>query len=149
MLKNITKKRVIILFTILSFVYAVWPVNIALKPENISKSKNYLIVEIYATIDIDFHILYDSQNRDIQYIKDDDRVKNSFLHFNGFKNDYMGNLNKYVIYTDAQNIEYSLNGNTLHISDYSIKILYPVRRNKSNSIYPNGCVLRFEQWFEM
>lgn len=148
-IKKINKKYIVLLFVILFLLYAISPATIAVKEENINKEKDYLIVEMYASTDVDFHVIYDSQNRDISYIKDDSRIKNAFLKFGGFKNDYMGNLNKYVIYTNAQDIEYLSVGNVLHINNYNIRILYPVKRDMPNNIYPKGCVLRFEQWFEM
>lgn len=140
---KINKKNI---WIIILLIYFILPANIALKESDIDKSKNYLIVKMYMSTDIDYKVLYDSIGRNISYIKDDCRIKNFFLNFSGFKNDELGNLNTYVIYTDDNTIEYFETYSILHIENYKIRIIYPVKRDLFNNIYPKWWVFKFEQW---
>lgn len=142
--KMIDKKKIII--CILFLIYIFFPSTIAVKSEQIDNNKNFLIVKMYMSTDIDFLVLYDSKNRDIKYIQDKNRLKNFFFNFGGFKNDEMGNLNKYVMYTDDDDVEYLETGNVLCVKNYKLKILYPIKRDLFDSIFPRWCVFNFEKF---
>lgn len=128
--------KIIILLLI---IYFISPIQIAIDGSKIDKNRNYLIVEMTAVTDCDFHILYDSQGRNINYVSDSNRVLHFFTKFTGFYGDIMGNLNKYVIYTDDNDIE----RNVLIVKDYDINILYPIKRDH-DLFYPNNMIFRFE-----
>lgn len=130
---------------ILLVIFLFSPAKIAINVEDIDKTRTYIIAEMHEYPDANFHVIYDSQNRDITYIYVEKNFLNYFLNFCGFNNDIMKNLNVYVIYTDENNIRYMDTGNTLIMNNYDIDILYPIKRdNILESIYPKRFVFRFE-----
>lgn len=85
------------------------PVAIAVDVQDIDTTKNYMIVKVGSSTDIDFRVLYDSQGRNIYRIKDNHRMINMLFKFTGFNGDPLGAYNKYVLYTDNDKI---INGNS-------------------------------------
>lgn len=124
------------------------PCNIAINKDNINTSDDYIIVKLSTATDEDFNIIYDSMNRNLIGIKDDSRLKNRLLNFKGFCNDYMGNLNEYVLYTQDDEIEHTPHGDILHINTYKINIIYPVKRDDEQFFYPKWCVFNYEKIFD-
>ncbi len=105
------------------------PVAIAVDVQDIDTTKNYMIVKVGSSTDIDFDVLYDSQGRNIYYIKDNHRMINMLFKFTGFNGDPLGAYNKYVLYTDDKEI---INGNILLVNRYKIRILYPIEKEFGN-----------------
>lgn len=143
MLKFMCKNKKF-LIVICAFFYFLSPIAIAVDEEKIDTTKNYLIVQVGAATDVDYNILYDSKGRNIYYVKDDNRIFNMIFKFNGFAGDSLGAYNRYVLYTDDDAIE----GDTLIVNDYALKILYPVKREfgYGASILSKRFILRFENF---
>lgn len=61
--------------------------------------------------------------------------------FTGFNGDPLGAYNKYVLYTDDEEI---INGDILLVNNYKIRILYSIEREFRNTFFSKRFILRFE-----
>lgn len=137
-IKNNWGKIIILLVVI----YLFTPVQIAVNEYDLNYDNDYMIVEFATASECDFHILYDSKGRNINYVVDNNRVLHFFTKFTGFYGDIDRNLNKYVLYTDDNKIE----RDELIVDDYDINIIYPIKR-EFKFIYPDNVIFRFETIF--
>lgn len=132
-------KKIIILAII---IYFIMPVQVAINESNIDRDKNYLIVEFTTATECDYKVLYDSKGRNINYVVDSNRILHFFTKYTGFYGDIQGNLNRYVLYTDDNEVV----RDELIVEDYDINILYPIKR-EFKLIYPDNIIFRFETIF--
>ncbi len=126
---------------LLIVIYLIIPAQIAIDESDIDKDRNYLIVDFTSVTACDYRILYDSRGRNINYVVDSNRILHFFTKFTGFYGDIEGNLNRYVLYTDDNEVV----RNELIVEDYDINILYPIKREFN--IYPDNVIFRFETIF--
>ncbi|MCD8090338.1 MAG: hypothetical protein LUD81_06910, partial [Clostridiales bacterium] len=55
-------------------------------------------------------------------------------------------LNKYVIYTDDNNVVKDGNDEILYLESCEINVLYPIKREGLGAFLPKGWICRFEMW---
>lgn len=127
------------IITLALVIYFLTPVQIAIDEHDIDKDRNYLIVEFTTATACDYEVIYDSQGRNINFVVDSNRILHFFTKFTGFYGDIDGNLNRYVLYTNDNEVL----RDELIVNDYDINILYPIKR-EFDLIYPDNVIFRFE-----
>lgn len=132
-------------------IYAFLPAKYAIKLSEIDKNRNYMICEQTTATECYYKILYDSQNRKIDYVIGVGKISNPVkISYNSF-----GYLNKYVIYGDTSlpifmySLESGIDYYGVELSDYELEILYPIKRiSLFGSILPKSYICKFETWFD-
>lgn len=144
-------KRILIIISIVMIIIVFFTVyenckgTVAIKYEDIDKSRDYMICSLLDSSESTFSVIYDSQNRkEIRNVN----FKNGYeqlYKFNGYFNDYFSSfLNTYVIYG---NFDYDEETHDILISDFDINFIYPIKRYEypeSNKYLPKDYTYRYE-----
>ncbi len=118
---------------------------VAIKYEDIDKSRDYMICELEGATESTFGVIYDSQNRkEIRNVN----FKNWYeqlYKFNGYFNDHFSSFrNTYVIYGK---FDYDEETHDILISDFEVNFIYPIKRYEypeSNKYLPKDYIYRYE-----
>lgn len=142
----IKRYKIIFLFVLLIILFTLFEMGkstVAVKCEEIDKTKDYMICSLETATESQFSVLYDSRNRDIRNVNLN--FWEQLYKFIGyFRGDIMGSLNKYVIYGK---FDYDEKTHDILISNFEIRPIYPVKRDEyteGNSELPKDFIYRYE-----
>lgn len=118
---------------------------VAIKYEDIDKSKDYMICRFIDASESTFSVIYDSQKREEIRNVNFKNWYEQIYKFNGYFNDYFSSsLNTYVIYGK---FDYDEETHDILISDFDVNFIYPIKRYeypKSNKYLPKDYIYRYE-----
>ena len=116
---------------------------IAVRYDDIDKTKEYMICRLDTAAESHFSVIYDSYGRNIRNLNLN--LFEQLYKFNGeFSGDLMGSLNTFVIYGK---FNYNEQTHDVVVSHFCIRPIYPVKRDaysKSNEKMPDDCIYRYE-----